>query len=283
MIKGIILDVDGVIIGEKIGFNSPYPHQDVIARLRGIKAKGIPVILCTAKPHYAIKKVVNDAKLNNLHITDGGGVIIDPIDGTILESHTIEEELARSVVQAYLDVNVYTEAYKVNEYLLQKSQATDLTDVHTHILQYKPTLVDSLPSTIKDLEVVKIMPVARDEVDKARLEKIFEPFSDDLTLSWGVHTIALPYQFGIITAKDISKKQAAIHIAEHENIKAENLLGVGDSTSDWQFIEQCGYAATLENGTEELKKLIAQKEDKSCVGESVDKNGILDILDYFNL
>ena len=38
-ILGIILDVDGVIVGEKIGFNSPNPHIDVINKLRELKSK----------------------------------------------------------------------------------------------------------------------------------------------------------------------------------------------------------------------------------------------------
>ena len=33
-IRAIILDVDGVIIGEKIGFNSPHPHIDVINNMK---------------------------------------------------------------------------------------------------------------------------------------------------------------------------------------------------------------------------------------------------------
>ena len=86
MIKAIILDVDGVIVGEKIGFNSPFPHPEVIKRLKSIRQKGIPISLCTAKPHYAIHKIIENAELNNLHITNGGGVIIDPIDNFIFVS-----------------------------------------------------------------------------------------------------------------------------------------------------------------------------------------------------
>ena len=35
--KIIILDIDGVIVGEKIGFNSPDPHRDVIEKLKKIR------------------------------------------------------------------------------------------------------------------------------------------------------------------------------------------------------------------------------------------------------
>src|SRR3989338_9450622 len=75
-IKGIILDIDGVIIGQKIGFNSPSPHPDVIRALREIRLKGIFISLCTAKPHFAVDDIINLAKLDNLHISDGGSVII---------------------------------------------------------------------------------------------------------------------------------------------------------------------------------------------------------------
>ncbi len=85
MIKGIILDIDGVIVGEKIGFNSPNPHIEVIKKLKEIREQGIVIVLCTAKPHYSIQTIINEAKLNNLHITNGGGVIIDPIDNIFLK------------------------------------------------------------------------------------------------------------------------------------------------------------------------------------------------------
>ena len=61
------------------------------------------------------------------------------------------------------------------------------------------------------------------------------------------------------------------------------MLGVGDSTSDWQFIEPCGYAGAMENASKELKQLIKSKGKQSFVGKSVDENGILDVFDYFRL
>ena len=283
MIRGIILDVDGVIVGEKVGYNSPLPNPDVIARLKQIEEAGVKISLCTAKPNYAIRQIINDANLRNLHITDGGAVIIDPIENTILESHTIDRTIAKQVVNKYLDSGVYVEAYAVENYMLEKNQLSELTEVHQHILQTAPVIVESLTAEIDNQNIVKIMPIANDENDKARLEEILKPFATKLTLSWGVHPIALPHQFGIITAKGISKKQAAFHIAESSGISTDQLLGIGDSTSDWQFIEHCGYGATLENGSQELKDLIRSREKQSYIGGAVDENGILDIFDYFKL
>jgi HAD superfamily hydrolase (TIGR01484 family) len=283
MIKGIILDVDGVLVGEKIGYNSPYPHRDVLARLKAIKSKGMLISLCTAKPYYAVQPIIEAADLRNLHITEGGAVIIDSIDNIVLKTHLIDKPLTKQVVQTYLDAGVYVEAYGLNEYLIDKSQVSELTKTHTHVLQHEPKVVNSLSEEVNNLEIVKIMPIAKNEADKPKLEELFTPFKNKLTLSWGVHRIALPHQFGIITTQGISKKQAALEIAQHSGIKYEELLGIGDSTSDWQFMEYCGYAATMDNGDDELKHLIATKQDQAFVGGSVDENGVLAIFDYFGL
>lgn len=283
MIKAIILDVDGVIVGEKIGYNSPYPNQEIVDRLNAISDRGIPVSLCTAKPHWAVSKIINDANLNNLHITEGGAVIIDPLDNKILKTYIMDSGEVAKVVKTYLEAGVYTEVYSLDEYYIQRAQEGQLTKTHSHILQKRPQIVELLTDQVARSSILKIMPVAKDEADKERLTELFKPFEDRLTLSWGVHRVALPHQFGIITAKGISKAQAALEIAGYEDVKEDELLGVGDSTSDWQFIERCGYGATMTNGTPELKKLITAKGVNAIVGGHVDENGVLDIFDYFGL
>ena len=131
-------------------------------------------------------------------------------------------------------------------------------------------------------EITKIMPIALDEKDREQVSTLFKQLGIDLTLSWGIHPVALPLQFGIITAPGISKSQGTIDISENADIPFENMLGVGDSKSDWQFIELCRYGAAMENASQDLKNLVATKRDNfSYIGGHVDKNGILEILDFF--
>mgnify|MGYP001587111555 FL=1 len=259
MIKGIVLDIDGVIVGEKIGYNSPFPHPLVIKKLKELREKGIPIVLCTAKPHFSIMQIINDAGLNNLHITNGGGIIIDPIHQRVLRKHVIEKENAQKVISEFINNDVYVEFYTQEDYFIQKNQISLLTKTHTHILQREPVITNSLADESNFQEIVKIMPIAKNEKDKQRIVQLFRLFKDILTLSWGIHPIALPHIFGIVTAKGISKKQAVLEIALAENIKSEELLGIGDSTSDWQYIEECKYAGALDNVSEELKKLVLSK------------------------
>jgi len=283
-IKGIILDIDGCIVGEKIGFNSPEPNIEVIRKLKYLRESGIPIILCTAKPQFSVWSIIDACKLNNYHITDAGGVLINPIDNEIVKKYTIDTKDAQKVLSMCLENNIYTEIYTTDDYYIQKNQVCEITNKHKHILQKEAKVVGNLINQSQKLEITKIMPVALDYKDKERVISLFENLGTKLSLSWGVHPVALPLQFAIVTAEGISKKQGAIDIAQKLNISFENALGIGDSTSDWKFMSMCKYAGAMGNASEELKELVKTKGGNfGFIGGHVDENGILEILNKIEL
>jgi HAD superfamily hydrolase (TIGR01484 family) len=284
VIKAIITDVDGVAIGEKIGYNSPSPHSDVLEAMKQIHSKGIPIALCTAKPHYAIGDIIKGANLTNPHITDAGAVIIDPIDDIIIEKHPLPKDLAKKILGILIENNVYTEFYTVEGYYTQKDRVSDITKKHIHILQKDPVIVSSLTEESIKQDITKIMPVAFNIKDKKRVDQILKEFFLTTSIGWSVHPVALPLQFGIITAKGSSKKEGAEAISNNIHVPFDNILGIGDSTSDWQFIQLCGYVGIMENASGELKELAKSKgEGKYYIGGHVNENGILNIFKHFSL
>lgn len=285
MIKAIVLDIDGIIVGEKIGFNSPNPHSDVLKALKEIHAKGIPVVLCSAKPLWSMQDVIDGASLNNPHITNAGALLIDSIDNRIIEKHLIDPSLTKEVLKLCLNNNIYVEFYTSdNKYFIEERQKGGITKKHFLILQKDPEVVKNLLEESDRQEVIRIMPIALDEQDKKRIDALLSSYKDKLSISWGLHPVATPLQFGIITALGSSKKEGAEVIIKSLGINFEDVLGIGDTTGDWNFIQLCGYGATLENGSKEIKELIKTKgEGKYFIGKSVDENGILDILNNFSL
>lgn len=284
MIKGMILDVDGVIIGEKIGFNSPWPHPSVIERLKAIRTKGVPVCLTTARPYFALKKIVSDAYLVNPHVTDGGSIVIDPTENLIMKKHVIEQTRATKILALCLENNIYVEFYTLDAYYIQANQASETTAIHSHILQKDPQVVLSLLTEAEDKEIIQIMMIAKDPKDMSRVAKIFGASAQELNLYWAVHPVALPMQFGIVVPLRISKTEGVIDVVQALGLSFENVLGVGDSTSDWQFIHLCKYAAAMGNASPELKHLVMSKgSEVSYVGPHVDDNGILEIFNHFEV
>ena len=62
----------------------------------------------------------------------------------------------------------------------------------------------------------------------------------------------------------------------------DNILAVGDSTSDWNFMSLCGYVGAMGNASTKLKELVKTKGDgKYLVGKHVDDNGVIGILDWY--
>ena len=102
MIKAIICDVDGVIVGKKHGVNFPLPNDLVIQRLKALHTKGIPVVFCTGKFQHGIFELVRKANLRNPHITDGGALIINPLDNKIVKEHNLTQNLVQKIESALL-------------------------------------------------------------------------------------------------------------------------------------------------------------------------------------
>lgn len=285
MIRGLVLDIDGVLVGEKIGFNSPWPHPDVIRRLKGIRATGIPIILSTGKPHFSIEKIITDCRLDTPHVVNNGAIIIDPMHGRIIKKHVMDPTLVTRLIRTFLDADMYVEVYTPDAYMIQKSQYRDnLTPVHAHVLQREPIMVDNLAVEAEKHDIIKVMPVATDETDWPRLMALFAPFAAHAELSLGLHPVANPHQFGGITAKGVSKRQSTLDALECLSLGIRDCLGVGDSASDWQFMELTGFSAAIGNAADKLKVLVRSMGKTGYIAErSVDENGILPILDHFGL
>lgn len=283
MIKGLILDVDGVLVGGKKGYNWPNPHPLIIQTLKSLRANGIIVSLCTGKGTFSIKNIVEAAHLDNVHIGDGGAIVIDFLHNKVIDQHIIELDIVKKTIALLQQHGTYVELYTKEGYYIQKDFVGDKTTKHIEILNKKPNVVTSLVEISHQLDIVKIMPVANDELDKQRITDFVHGEVKELPLQWGVHPTALPYQFGIITANGISKKQAVRVIAEHTKVPLDAMLGIGDGMTDWQFMEICGYAGAMGNGSQELKDKIITKGNRGYIGGSVDENGLLDILKHFKV
>lgn len=148
MIRAIITDVDGVIVGKTPGINFPIPHEHVLEKLQAIREGGMPVILCSAKSLHPILPIIEKAHLDNLHIVDGGAVIIDPLEDKIT-THTIAKETVEKIVYFALENNIYVEVHALGKYFIQKDQACDYTTKHAEIMQQEPILVSSLFEVIE--------------------------------------------------------------------------------------------------------------------------------------
>lgn len=284
MIKAIIMDVDGVIVGKNKGINYPLPNNVIIAKLKELHGKGIPIVLCTAKFGHAIYEIIRQATLTNPHITDGGAVVIDLLSDKIINAHTFEKGLVKQIISDLLESDIYTECYSVNEYFIQENQKNKFTELRSELLQKTPKIVISLVKEAEKIDVIKVIAFQESDDVKKKIEGILEKFDDKINFIWSTHPALFPNKPTVITVKGISKKSASLEVLQSLRISPDETLGIGDSLADWDFMELCKYAATVGNESQDLKDLVKTKgEGKYFIGKSVNENGFLDIINYFKL
>ncbi len=284
MIKAIITDVDGVIVGKKKGVNFPLPNKQVIQKFRELHNAGLPIVLCTGKFKHGILEIIKQAKLGNPHITDGGALIIDPLSNKIIKKNTLDKNLVQEIISTCIENEVYIECYGIEEYFVHRSQICDITEKHTLVIQKGPKIVDDLAEYVANLDIIKIMTYSEDEDDKKRVESILSHVMNNINFVWGLHPTMLPVRLNIITTKGVSKEHASLEVLEYLNISPDETLGISDTLGDWNFMEICKYAATVGDESQELKDLVKTKGTGNYFyASSVDENGILDIFNFFNL
>jgi len=284
-IRIILLDVDGIIVGEKIGYNSPFPSPKVISALTLLKKCGYKVCFCTGKPYLAIADIVHKCALNDLHVTDGGAVLFNPLTNVSVKQVILKNRKAVNLINEYISKDIYIELYTDENYYIQENQECYITEKHTYVLQKSPVKVKSLADISLGIKITKAMIIAQDEKKILQLQNIFDiNFQGQFNLRWGVHPAILPLQFGIITNQEVSKGEMLFALAHYYNVPVAHILSVGDSTSDWDYMQHTGYVATLDNGTDKLKDLLITKGvGHFTAGGHVDKDGIIDVFKYFKL
>jgi HAD superfamily hydrolase (TIGR01484 family) len=282
MIKAIITDVDGVLSGSKPGINFPLPHADIIQSLSKIHQKGIPVVLCTAKFNFAIQGIIEQAKLTNPHITDAGALIIDPLDNKVIQKHTIQDQTAKKLIQEFISHKLYLEIYTPSNYFIHQDFNEDIARRRQAILQMEPKIVNLL-SQIEELtnQIVKLQ-VITDQIDVTN--NIYKKFLSDIEIVWTQNPSMTDVKICCATKKGVSKETASIEVAKSLGLSFDEILGIGDTAGDWNFMKLCKYVGVIGHESGELKDLAKTKgEGNYYLASSADDNGFLEIVKYFNL
>jgi len=278
MIKAVITDVDGVILGKQIGVNFPLPHVNVIQKLRQLKKAGIPIIFCSAKAGFANSPIIITCELDNPHIVDGGSVILDAINNVVIEKHMIPRDLTQKIWSISKENNFYQEFYTPSAYYVFQGQDQTIIEKRAIILRKDPLIVPSIEN-IPLNDVIKIQQLnGNRELLTSKLSKI-EGTS---------FFVSAPYptmpdlHIAVLTAEGVSKRNAAKRVFESLNISFNDAIGIGDSENDWEFMSLCKFIGVIGNAQDKLKEMARQKEEGTYfIGPSVEENGILNIFDFF--
>lgn len=282
MIKAIVLDIDGVIVGTKEGQNFPHPSQKVSSALRKIHDKGIPVSFLTAKPAFAAAENIKAVGIDNPHIADGGATVFNPIRNQIIQSNAIPTDTIVQLLRS-LPNNTNVDLFSSDGYYHQASLKNEFTMLYTNFVGRAPVFTDDLEAVAKKERITKINIIAFNDKEKEMLNDIVKNSSKSYSFNWSSNPYLKPARILVVTAKGSSKRSGVEVLANYLNVPFDDILGIGDTLHDWDFLEICGYKAAMENATQELKEKINLRDPQHVIGGHVDEDGILDVFKYFKL
>lgn len=282
MIRAVVLDVDGVIVGTKSGVNFPNPSDRVSNVLKQLNESGIAVSFLSAKTAFAVANNIKSAGIDSIHISDGGAVLYNPIQNKIFHELTVAPSDIRTLL-ASLTPEVYIHLFSANGcYVEEKHFSNPFTQVYTKVVARTPTAVKSFSQVVDTEHITKINVYAFSDRERKQLDSTIKKLNIQISFSWASNP-SLPGYVCVITAKGVSKRSGVEALAGQLGIGLHEILAVGDTAHDWDFISVCGYKGIMGNATEELKAKANFDEEHTFLGGHVDEDGILDILKHFKL
>lgn len=285
MIKAVILDIDGVIVGSKKGINFPHPSKNVCKALRKVRDSGIPVVFLTAKTSFAASENIKYVGIDNPHISDAGSVLFNPIRQEIIKIKTLTPSNVRRIL-SLIPNNKFVHLFTTKDYfILRKVQEKfpDFVKKYGDFMMRLPISVESFDKVIEQEKIIRINISAFDNKEKNQITKMISKSAETFTYKWATNPYIYPVQIMIVTSRGISKASGVKALVKYLKVSLDDVLGIGDMLVDWDFLKLCGYKATLANGSEELKEKFDFSDKKQFIGKHVDEDGILDVLKYFKL
>lgn len=281
MIKAIILDVDGVIVGTKQDINFPHPSTHITDLLREIN-KTTPISLLTGKASFMVQKAMVQLGIDTFHVSDGGARIWNPITNEVAYEATLDKECVRSIVKQLDTYHIAYALYGTKDYYaFAQYKDEPIIKRYAPIAGKMPQIISSIDD-IDDV-IIKMNTFGIDKKQDELLKQIAAEHEDKTSSSVGSHPVLLPHHIRVFVAQGVSKYSGFQHLLKQRSVAKEDVLGVGDTIHDWEFIEHCGYKGIMGNATKELMQKYNQQDPKQHLGGHVDEDGILDIFKYFKL
>lgn len=284
MIKAVISDVDGVMIGNKKGLNFPLPTPEVMAAFKTLRERNIPLVLCTGKVSYSIENLIVMVGLDGPHIGDGGTLIFNPIQHQVIRKHVLDSKLVKELAHLFLENNFHFAVNTTQDTYVDKNHNSEITQKRSEVVEKDLVVTPSLLEEIDKLEVIKALVTLTTDEEKSLARTLLEPYKDRVNLFWNSHPMTGEWEYAVITQKGISKRSAAKEVAESLGIQMSEVLGIGDTMGDWVFLQDCGYVGIVGQKHQEVLDLARKKgEGHYFLAPSVDENGMVEVLKYFKL
>ena len=258
MYKLVAVDLDGTMLNSYgiVTDNTKNIIKKVID-------KNIDVVIASGRPIDSIKTIAKEIGSKNYFIAGNGALVYDiKNDEVIYEKFMTKEkvlEIIKICEENSISYNLYTEttiiakALKYNVLYYQKENLKKEQNKRTNI-----TIVDDIYEYVQNLENPKFLKITVCDNNKFVFQSIIRKLRkvnnievlDVLHMSrkiirQGTEEIPIEYYYTEISLKDVDKWNAIQFLMDKSDIKAEEVIAIGDNINDKMMIENAGVGIVM--------------------------------------
>jgi Cof subfamily protein (haloacid dehalogenase superfamily) len=235
----LISDVDGTLIT---------PDKLLTGRaveaVRALGQAGIAFAVTSSRPPRGLAMLIAPLALKTPLAAVNGGFICAP-DLSIIETHTLERDIARAAIARILAEGADAWVYNGAEWLLRDAKAPHAAR-EMHTLQFAPREVRDIAGALD--QVGKIVAVSDDPALMAQCEAaLHEELGTRASVS-----LSQPY-FLDITHPDANKGMATHTLSRLIGVPCAQVATIGDGANDVLMFRQSALSIAMGNGAPDVR------------------------------
>ena len=266
--KMIALDLDGTLNNDQKKITNRTKEA-----LIAVQKKGVTVVLASGRPITGLKReceALELEKYSGILLSYNGGKVVDATTKKVLYEKSLPKETAVRLLKHIEDYPVTPIVDNGKDYVTT-SKDEFMIEAESKLNNLGIMEVDNVAASV-DFNPVKVLMAAPKEVLDPTIDKITEPFKQELSF------VKSSPIFLEATMKGINKASSLQAVCDKLDIKPEEVIAFGDEKNDITMIQFAGLGVAMGNACETLKEIADE------ITLSNNEDGIAHVLEkYYDL
>ena len=252
MIKAVFSDLDGTLLNE-----NGTVSEETKEMIEKLKKAGIKFFIATGRSFLAMKRFYDQLELDT-EIVNYNGAVIHNSDGTKIHELTLNDSIARELIDYGRKNNLYYHGFSNEKWYLEDYNDTAKAYGEKSQLQENVVNFDNMPK----LDFNKMMFINDAETTKIVDSYVIEKYKNRIYKGLSSPT------FLEIMNPDVSKGNAVKFLLEKYDLQPDEVMAFGDAENDLEMLFSVKYGIAMENADDDVKSkvnYIAKKNTENGV------------------
>lgn len=267
MYKLIALDMDGTLLRE-----DKTVSQRTKDALKAARDKGVTVVLATGRPIEGVHRYLEELDMlgeNDYVLSYNGSLVQKTKNKEIISKRTLKGSDATYLYNLSKELKVNIHSFSENEGLITpKSNKYTLVEADINGINFKEFNFDNIDA---EDNMIKIMMIDEPEILQRAVDNLPKELYDKYTV-----VRSAPFFLEFLN-KEANKGTGVELLAQHLEVKREEIITMGDAGNDLHMIEYAGLGVAMGNAFEEVKKVA------NYITDTNENDGVAKVIEKFVL